>query len=94
MNNLADPQRVALLDSCPERVLPELADELRRLSGTVRPGDVLMFSLEEAVFTLGRHEIPGLAMLFAEWDLDERTRFTALARARGYLSSATVVTGP
>jgi hypothetical protein len=94
VTDLADPQRIALLDTRPDRILPQLAQELRGLAATVGAGDLLTFRLGEVAFTLGRHEIPGLAMLFAEWDLDEHTRATAVARARGYLATATVVRGP
>ena len=91
--SLRDPQLADRLPSRPDLVLPALATGLRRLSAALQPADLLKFSLDDGEFVLGRHEIAGLAMLFEEWDLDPDTRAVAMARARGYLRTATVAPG-
>lgn len=77
----------ALIDRDPALGLRRLADELWLLSDRMHPADTLVYSCADQVFTVGRHEVPALAMLFAAWDADPELSVTALERARGYLST-------
>jgi hypothetical protein len=78
---------MALVDSDPALGMRHLADELWLLRDRMNPADTLMYSCGDQEFTVGRHEVPALAMLFAAWDADPETSATALERARGYLST-------
>jgi hypothetical protein len=88
---LTDPELADRLDTSPDLVLPALAEQVRRVSAALHPADLVTFCLDGGVFVLGRHELAGLAMLFEEWNLDPDTRAVSLARARGYLLTATLL---
>ena len=86
-----DARQAQLLATRPDLVLPVLAADLRRVATALHPTDLVTFRLDNQQFVLGRHEMAGLAMLFEEWDLDPATRATAIARAGGYLRTATLM---
>ena len=91
MPTFTDAEQARLLETRPDLVLPALAVELRRVATMLHPADRMTFRLHDREFILGRHEIAGLAMLVEEWDSDPDTRAVAIARAGGYLRTATLI---
>jgi hypothetical protein len=76
-----------LIDSDPALGLRRLADELWLLRDRMNPADTVDYRCGDLEFSVGRHEVPALAMLFSAWDADPEVSATALERARGYLST-------
>jgi hypothetical protein len=77
-----------LLTGEPFTALRLLAGEVRLLHRRMHPAEVLFIQVTEGVLAMGRHEVPALAMLFEQGDIDPRTTGVALARAAAYLDGA------
>jgi hypothetical protein len=76
-----------LLDRDPSAAMGLLADEIRALHRSMHPADMLLFEVADHVLAMGRHEVPALAMLFEDHDVDAPTSRTALERAVAYLAT-------
>jgi hypothetical protein len=63
-NPFRDVAPVAALAAEPGHWLAHLADRLDRVHETMAPGATLECDLDEGVLVMGRHEVPGLALLF------------------------------
>jgi hypothetical protein len=89
-----------LLATQPDAALGRLAEHLELVHRSMNPADVLELDLtpdtdgDPECLRLGRHEVPGLAMLFRRHRTTPEAERDALARAEAYLRNGRIVSGP
>jgi hypothetical protein len=87
MERISTKVTIGLIGTDPAAAMGQLAAELWRLRDRMHPAETLVYTCGDLEFTVGRHEVPALAMLFGAWDADPGLSETALDRARGYVST-------